>query len=69
MKNRQIRELYCVLECQYSFSSEFFSFPKLFSSERSDWTKQQQDHLSQLNVLEKQLQDTQTKNDCKFEQL
>lgn len=36
---------------------------ELFSSERTDWTKQQQEHLSQLNVLEKQLQDTQTKND------
>uniref|UniRef100_A0A8C5K885 Kinesin-like protein KIF15 n=1 Tax=Jaculus jaculus TaxID=51337 RepID=A0A8C5K885_JACJA len=36
---------------------------ELFSSERSDWAKQQQDHLSQLHVLEKQLQDTQTKND------
>ncbi|KAM8758534.1 kinesin-like protein KIF15 isoform 2-T2 [Rhynchonycteris naso] len=36
---------------------------ELFSSERSDWTKQRQEHLSQLNVLEKQLQDTQTKND------
>uniref|UniRef100_A0A3Q2HXE7 Kinesin-like protein KIF15 n=1 Tax=Equus caballus TaxID=9796 RepID=A0A3Q2HXE7_HORSE len=36
---------------------------ELFSSERSDWTKQQQEHLSRLNVLEKQLLDTQTKND------
>uniref|UniRef100_A0A8I3NUA8 Kinesin family member 15 n=1 Tax=Canis lupus familiaris TaxID=9615 RepID=A0A8I3NUA8_CANLF len=36
---------------------------ELFSSERTDWTRQQQEHLSQLNVLEKQLQDTQTKND------
>ncbi|KAB1264404.1 Kinesin-like protein KIF15 [Camelus dromedarius] len=36
---------------------------ELFSSERTDWTKQQQEHLSHLNVLEKQLQDTQTKND------
>uniref|UniRef100_A0AC11CI48 Kinesin family member 15 n=1 Tax=Ovis aries TaxID=9940 RepID=A0AC11CI48_SHEEP len=36
---------------------------ELFSSERTDWTKQQLEHLSQLNVLEKQLQDTQTKND------
>ncbi|KAM5234088.1 kinesin-like protein KIF15 isoform 2-T2 [Hipposideros larvatus] len=36
---------------------------ELFSAERTDWTKQQQEHLSQLNVLEKQLQDTQTKND------
>ena len=41
--------------------------PKLFSSERTDWTKQQLEHLSQLNVLEKQLQDTQTKNDCESE--
>ncbi|EPY89037.1 kinesin family member 15 [Camelus ferus] len=38
---------------------------ELFSSERTDWTKQQQEHLSHLNVLEKQLQDTQTKNDYK----
>ncbi|XP_070247166.1 kinesin-like protein KIF15 isoform X2 [Myotis yumanensis] len=36
---------------------------ELFSSERTDWTKQQQEHLLQLNVLEKQLRDTQTKND------
>ncbi|OBS80430.1 hypothetical protein A6R68_21375, partial [Neotoma lepida] len=36
---------------------------ELFSSERSDWIKQQQDRLAQLNDLEKQLQDTQTKND------
>nr|KAF6474599.1 kinesin family member 15 [Rousettus aegyptiacus] len=36
---------------------------ELFSSERTDWTQQQQEHLSQLNVLEKQLRDTQTKND------
>ncbi|XP_015447231.1 kinesin-like protein KIF15 isoform X2 [Pteropus alecto] len=36
---------------------------ELFSSERTDWTKQQQEHLSQLNLLEKQLRDTQTKND------
>lgn len=36
---------------------------ELFSSERTDWTKQQQEHLSHLNALEKQLQDTQTKND------
>ncbi|XP_061252155.1 kinesin-like protein KIF15 isoform X3 [Bos javanicus] len=36
---------------------------ELFSSERTEWTKQQLEHLSQLNVLEKQLQDTQTKND------
>ncbi|XP_076431642.1 kinesin-like protein KIF15 isoform X6 [Peromyscus maniculatus bairdii] len=36
---------------------------ELFSLERSDWTKQEQDRLAQLNDLEKQLQDTQTKND------
>ncbi|XP_054203280.1 kinesin-like protein KIF15 isoform X3 [Homo sapiens] len=36
---------------------------ELFSSERIDWTKQQEELLSQLNVLEKQLQETQTKND------
>uniref|UniRef100_A0A7N5JHK8 Kinesin family member 15 n=1 Tax=Ailuropoda melanoleuca TaxID=9646 RepID=A0A7N5JHK8_AILME len=36
---------------------------ELFSSERTDWTRQQQEHLSQLNVLEMQLRDTQTKND------
>ncbi|MBZ3882423.1 Kinesin-like protein KIF15 [Sciurus carolinensis] len=36
---------------------------ELFSSERTDWTKQQEEHLSQLNVLEKLLQDTQTEND------
>ncbi|XP_066207219.1 kinesin-like protein KIF15 isoform X1 [Saccopteryx leptura] len=36
---------------------------ELFSSERSDWSIQRQEHLSQLNVLEKQLRDTQTKND------
>ncbi|XP_021538744.1 kinesin-like protein KIF15 [Neomonachus schauinslandi] len=36
---------------------------ELFSSERTDWTRQQQEHLSQLNVLEVQLRDTQTKND------
>ncbi|XP_020927405.1 kinesin-like protein KIF15 isoform X1 [Sus scrofa] len=36
---------------------------ELFSSERTDWTKQHQEHLFQLSVLEKQLQDTQTKND------
>ncbi|XP_045435436.1 kinesin-like protein KIF15 isoform X2 [Pipistrellus kuhlii] len=36
---------------------------ELFSSERMDWTKQQQEHLSQLSALEKQLRDTQTKND------
>uniref|UniRef100_A0A0K8RHJ5 Uncharacterized protein n=1 Tax=Ixodes ricinus TaxID=34613 RepID=A0A0K8RHJ5_IXORI len=36
---------------------------ELFSSERADWTKQQQEHLSQLGGLEKQLRDTQTKND------
>ncbi|XP_029773722.1 kinesin-like protein KIF15 [Suricata suricatta] len=34
-----------------------------FSSERTDWTRQQQEHLAQLNDLEKQLRDTQTKND------
>ncbi|XP_058583261.1 kinesin-like protein KIF15 isoform X2 [Neofelis nebulosa] len=36
---------------------------ELFSSERTDWTRQQQEHLSQLNVLEKQLRDAQTKNE------
>ncbi|XP_077633289.1 kinesin-like protein KIF15 isoform X1 [Crocuta crocuta] len=36
---------------------------ELLSSERTDWTRQQQEHLSQLNVLEKQLRDAQTKND------
>ncbi|XP_032017738.1 kinesin-like protein KIF15 isoform X1 [Hylobates moloch] len=36
---------------------------ELFSSERIDWTKQQEELLSQLNVLEKQLQETQTKNE------
>ncbi|XP_053455384.1 kinesin-like protein KIF15 [Nycticebus coucang] len=36
---------------------------ELFSSERTDWTKHQQELLSQLNVLEKQFRDTQTKND------
>ncbi|XP_021063510.1 kinesin-like protein KIF15 [Mus pahari] len=36
---------------------------ELFSSERSDWTKQQQDHLTQLSDLEKQLQGAQTKNE------
>ncbi|XP_058534774.1 kinesin-like protein KIF15 isoform X2 [Ochotona princeps] len=36
---------------------------ELFSSERTDWAKQQQEHLSQLNILDKQLRDTQTKND------
>ncbi|XP_045712877.1 kinesin-like protein KIF15 isoform X1 [Phyllostomus hastatus] len=36
---------------------------ELFSSERADWTQQQQEHLSQLSGLEKQLRDTQTKND------
>ncbi|XP_012521065.1 PREDICTED: kinesin-like protein KIF15 [Propithecus coquereli] len=42
---------------------------ELFASERTDWTKQQQELLSQLNILEKQLRDTETKNDCKFKQL
>ncbi|XP_077651802.1 kinesin-like protein KIF15 [Urocitellus parryii] len=36
---------------------------ELFSSERTDWTKQQEERLSQLNVLEKLLQETQTEND------
>ncbi|XP_071068113.1 kinesin-like protein KIF15 isoform X3 [Dasypus novemcinctus] len=36
---------------------------ELFLSEKSDWTKKQQEHLSQLNALEKQLQETETKND------
>ncbi|XP_004708599.1 kinesin-like protein KIF15 [Echinops telfairi] len=36
---------------------------ELFLSERTDWTKQQQDSLEQLNALEKQLRETQTKND------
>nr|XP_012625803.1 kinesin-like protein KIF15 isoform X2 [Microcebus murinus] len=36
---------------------------ELFTSERTDWTKQQQELLSQLNILEKQLRDTETKND------
>ncbi|XP_045847974.1 kinesin-like protein KIF15 isoform X1 [Meles meles] len=36
---------------------------ELFSSERTDWVRQQQEHLSQLNALEMQLRDTQTKND------
>jgi kinesin family protein 15 len=47
----------------------YLLFPKLFSSERSDWTKQQQEHVTQLSDLEKQLQDAQTKNECKFGQL
>ncbi|XP_012892536.1 PREDICTED: kinesin-like protein KIF15, partial [Dipodomys ordii] len=41
---------------------------ELFSSERTTWAQQQHDHLSHLNILGKQLQDTQTKNDCKCEQ-
>ncbi|KAF7485524.1 Hypothetical predicted protein [Marmota monax] len=36
---------------------------ELFSSERTDWTKQQEERLSQLNVLEKLLQESQTEND------
>ncbi|XP_048190606.1 kinesin-like protein KIF15 isoform X2 [Perognathus longimembris pacificus] len=36
---------------------------ELFSSERTTWAQQQHDHLSHLNILGKQLQDTQTKND------
>ncbi|XP_037704775.1 kinesin-like protein KIF15 [Choloepus didactylus] len=36
---------------------------ELFLLERNDWTKKQQEHLSQLNVLEKQLRETETKND------
>ncbi|XP_006868897.1 PREDICTED: kinesin-like protein KIF15 [Chrysochloris asiatica] len=36
---------------------------ELFLSERTDWTKHHQEYLSQLNVLEKQLRDTQSKND------
>ena len=66
-KQKQSDCLVCLLACQYSSSSKLISFPKLFSSERTDWTKQQLEHLSQLNVLEKQLQDTQTKNDCESE--
>ncbi|KAM9185697.1 kinesin-like protein KIF15 [Dugong dugon] len=36
---------------------------ELFLSERTGWAKQQQEYLSQLNDLEKQLRDTETKND------
>ncbi|KAB1264402.1 Kinesin-like protein KIF15 [Camelus dromedarius] len=61
MQEKQGDVLECVLARQ--IPEKFLSFPKLFSSERTDWTKQQQEHLSHLNVLEKQLQDTQTKND------
>ncbi|XP_057353167.1 kinesin-like protein KIF15 [Manis pentadactyla] len=35
---------------------------EFFWSERTNWTKQQQERLSQLNVIEKQLQDTQANN-------
>ncbi|XP_027728328.1 kinesin-like protein KIF15 [Vombatus ursinus] len=36
---------------------------ELFSSERTDWHKQQQDYLAQLSSLEKQLQDAHSKNE------
>ncbi|KAM5291962.1 kinesin-like protein KIF15 [Ctenodactylus gundi] len=36
---------------------------ELFSSERAEWTKQQQDHLLQCSLLEKQLRDAQTESD------
>ncbi|XP_013368827.1 PREDICTED: kinesin-like protein KIF15 isoform X3 [Chinchilla lanigera] len=36
---------------------------ELFSSERTNWTNQQQEHLLQLSILEKQFQDSQTEND------
>ncbi|EHB04042.1 Kinesin-like protein KIF15, partial [Heterocephalus glaber] len=36
---------------------------ELFSSERTNWTTQQQEHLLQLSILEKQLRDAQTEND------
>ncbi|XP_074127793.1 kinesin-like protein KIF15 [Sminthopsis crassicaudata] len=36
---------------------------ELFSSERTDWHKQQQEYLAQLSSLEKQLRDTLSKNE------
>ncbi|XP_012996233.1 kinesin-like protein KIF15 [Cavia porcellus] len=36
---------------------------ELFSSERTSWTNQHQEHLLQLSILEKQLRDSQTEND------
>ncbi|XP_043823058.1 kinesin-like protein KIF15 [Dromiciops gliroides] len=36
---------------------------ELFSSERTDWHKQQQEYLEQLSSLEKQLQDAHSKNE------
>ncbi|XP_072507515.1 kinesin-like protein KIF15 isoform X2 [Notamacropus eugenii] len=36
---------------------------ELFSSERTSWHKQQQDHLTRLSSLEKQLQDAHNKNE------
>ncbi|NXG32935.1 KIF15 protein, partial [Dromaius novaehollandiae] len=36
---------------------------ELFSSERNDWTKERQELLEQIKLLEKQFQDTQSKTD------
>nr|XP_014345707.1 PREDICTED: kinesin-like protein KIF15 [Latimeria chalumnae] len=50
-------------EQAYGVIAEELRTVQFFSSERTNWNKEQQEHLNQIKSLKKELQETQNKND------